>query len=247
MAEIIVIAGKSSFSHLAYVRVSGWILDAGYLTMQYPASAEDPWSNEMEPPFLNDIVCDPNWKKRFNVISISSLNSGSCLLPLNCFFPIWTHTMLFESLHLIAPRVFFRGRILHGKVITVLPLSNGRRSKQLTLGTASGTSQKSILQYQLYIDRISAFQFYRIYQKTLLQYLPNPWVPAPCSDISRCGNSAPTSPPPVFVHPPHHHFPLRGLLIPVSTVAYKTSLSCAHSPKASPVESADSRSVRTPE
>ena len=36
-----------------------------------------------------------------------------------------------------------------------------------------------------HIDRISPFQVYRIYQETLLQYFPNTWVSAPCSDISR--------------------------------------------------------------
>jgi hypothetical protein len=41
------------------------------------------------------------------------------------------------------------------------------------------------------IDRISAFQAYRIYQQTLLQYSPNTHVPAQCSGISRCRNSAP--------------------------------------------------------
>jgi hypothetical protein len=42
-----------------------------------------------------------------------------------------------------------------------------------------------------HIDGILAFQVYRIYQETLLQYFPNTWVSAPCSDISRCRNSAP--------------------------------------------------------
>ena len=45
-----------------------------------------------------------------------------------------------------------------------------------------------------YINRFPLFQVNRIYQKTLLQYSPNPWVPAPCSDISRCRNIAPKSP-----------------------------------------------------
>src|SRR5271170_8255418 len=44
-----------------------------------------------------------------------------------------------------------------------------------------------------HIDRISPFQVYILYQETLLQYFPNTWVPAPCSDISRCRNSAPKS------------------------------------------------------
>src|SRR5271154_1122981 len=45
-----------------------------------------------------------------------------------------------------------------------------------------------------HIDRISPFQVYILYQETLLQYFPNTWVPAPCSDISKCRNSAPKSP-----------------------------------------------------
>src|SRR5271163_2294431 len=40
------------------------------------------------------------------------------------------------------------------------------------------------------IHGISAFQLHRIYQETLLQYSPNIWVPAPCSDMSRCRNTA---------------------------------------------------------
>ena len=40
------------------------------------------------------------------------------------------------------------------------------------------------------IDGISAFQLHTIYQETLLQYSPNTWVPAPCSDMSRCRNTA---------------------------------------------------------
>ena len=44
-----------------------------------------------------------------------------------------------------------------------------------------------------HIDRISPFKVYILYQETLLQYFPNTWVPAPCSDISRCRNSAPRS------------------------------------------------------
>src|SRR5271170_1481488 len=44
------------------------------------------------------------------------------------------------------------------------------------------------------IHGISAFQVHRIYQETLLQYSLNPWVPAPCSGIPRCRNSAPKSP-----------------------------------------------------
>ena len=56
------------------------------------------------------------------------------------------------------------------------------------------------------IDRISAFQMHRIYRRTLLQYSPNSWVPAPRSDISRSRNSAPKSPnienSPACIHPP---------------------------------------------
>jgi hypothetical protein len=64
-----------------------------------------------------------------------------------------------------------------------------------------------------HIDRISPFQMYRIYQETLLQYFPNAWVSAPCSDISRCGYSAPKSPNGTnsrsfYTSPPikYHHF-----------------------------------------
>src|SRR5271170_3925928 len=42
--------------------------------------------------------------------------------------------------------------------------------------------------------------------ETLLQYSPNPWVPAPCFDVSRSRNSTPKSPnienSPACIHPP---------------------------------------------
>src|SRR5271170_94064 len=56
------------------------------------------------------------------------------------------------------------------------------------------------------IHGISAFQVHRIYREILLQYSPDNWVPVPCSDISRCRNSAPKSPSiensPACIHPP---------------------------------------------
>src|SRR5271170_7384265 len=62
-----------------------------------------------------------------------------------------------------------------------------------------------------HIDRISRFKVYRIYQETLLQYFPNTWNPAPCSDISRCRNSAPKSTnganfPKLLFFRSYHHF-----------------------------------------
>src|SRR5277367_773115 len=57
-----------------------------------------------------------------------------------------------------------------------------------------------------HVDRISPLQVYRIDQETLLQYSPNTRVPALCSDIFRCRNSAPKSPnsanPPSFYSSP---------------------------------------------
>src|SRR5271168_224529 len=56
-----------------------------------------------------------------------------------------------------------------------------------------------------HIDRISPFQVHRIYQETPLQYFPNTWVSAPCSDISRCRNCPQNLPmaqiPPAFILP----------------------------------------------
>ena len=40
------------------------------------------------------------------------------------------------------------------------------------------------------IARISSFQVHRIHLGTFLQYFPRPWVPAPCSGISRYWNSS---------------------------------------------------------
>src|SRR5271154_3076717 len=60
-----------------------------------------------------------------------------------------------------------------------------------------------------HIDRISPFQVYRIYQETPLQYFPNTWVSAPCSDISRCRNCAQNLPmansPSFYSSPPKYH------------------------------------------
>ena len=42
-----------------------------------------------------------------------------------------------------------------------------------------------------HLDRISPLQVHRIYQETLVQYCRIAQVPALCSDISRCRNSAP--------------------------------------------------------
>src|SRR5271156_657690 len=60
-----------------------------------------------------------------------------------------------------------------------------------------------------HIDRISPFQVYRIYQETPLQYFPNTWVSAACSDISRCRNCAQNLPmansPSFYSSPPKYH------------------------------------------
>ena len=82
-------------------------------------------------------------------------------------------------------------RLLKHTNISARSIHSFRERWALQVARYRGTRQITDIHPVLpIIHGISTFQLHRIYQETRLQYSPNTWVLATCSDMSRCRNTA---------------------------------------------------------